>query len=65
MTEPTPSPIRRWFADDRVFAGAITFIFFVAATFNVWHHVMWRDEVRVWQIAAASPTLAVLHRNLR
>ena len=55
MTQPTPTLTHRLIADDRVFAGAITLVFLVAAIFNVLHHVMWRDEVRWWQLAAASP----------
>ena len=47
------------------FAAIVTLLFFCCALFNAYHHVMWRDEVRAWQIAAASPTLAALRQNLR
>ena len=65
MTQISRTTFRRWFADDRVFAAAITLIFLIAAAFNAWHHVPWRDEVRWWQIATASPTFADMCRNMQ
>jgi len=47
------------------FAFSLTACFFACCLFNTLHHPMWRDEVRVWQICAASPTIAALHANLR
>jgi hypothetical protein len=49
----------------RIFAAIVTLIFLIWAIFNVWHHAMWRDELRAWQIAAASATPADLRFNLR
>jgi hypothetical protein len=65
-----PVPVRqstfgRWSFNEIAFASAVTLVFLIAATFNVWHHAMWRDELRAWQIAGASPTLGDLHHNLR
>src|SRR5439155_20790420 len=61
---PPPSS-RRWLVDERVFAASLALIFLMAATFNVWHHQMWRDETLNWQFVAASPNLVALYRNLR
>ncbi len=69
---PPPPPVAeitefkpRRVSDERKFAAVVTLIFLLAAIFNVWHHAMWRDELRTWQIAAASPTPADLRFNLR
>jgi hypothetical protein len=50
---------------DLRFAAALSCIFLAAALFNVWHHAMWRDEIRTWQVAVASPSLADLWTNMR
>jgi hypothetical protein len=64
MPEPTHTRPRSILDDNRVYAAVLSVIFLTAATFNVSHHAMWRDETRAWQIAAASPTLAALRQNL-
>ena len=64
MTDPHASQFRRWFDDDRVFAALLTFVFIVLTSINIHHHVMWRDEVRSWQVVQISPTFASLRHNL-
>jgi hypothetical protein len=64
-TEPTDTASDRRSTNDRRFAIFLTAIFLAIAIFNVCRHVMWRDETRAWQIAAASPALRDLYHNLR
>jgi hypothetical protein len=60
--DASPSPER---AFDVRFAAVLSGVFLAAALFNVWHHAMWRDEIRTWQVAVASPGLADLWANMR
>jgi hypothetical protein len=65
MTNAASSSLDRWFKDDRVFAGIVTLSFMVLTAINIHHHVMWRDEVRSWQVVIISPSFAALRQNLR
>ena len=65
MSETAQISPRQQPASEFRFAAILTGIFLAAAIFNVSHHAMWRDETRVWQIAAASPNLSALRKNLR
>ena len=65
MPDPTHTRPRSWIDDDRMFAALLTLIFLAAALFNVSHHVMWRDEIRWWQIATYSPTFRDMFRNMK
>jgi hypothetical protein len=38
------------------FAGAVTFVYLAVATFAIWNHEMWRDELHCWLVARDSPT---------
>ncbi len=61
-TDSSESTERRF---DRRFAAVLSVVFLAAALFNIWHHAMWRDEIRTWQVAVASPGLTDLWANMR
>lgn len=39
--------------------------FFVFALLQVWHHIMWRDEIRTWQVCAPCTGLISLWNAMR
>jgi hypothetical protein len=47
------------------FPAGLTTTFLAAVLLQIGHHVMWRDELRTWQIARASSGLISLSRNMR
>jgi hypothetical protein len=47
------------------FPARLTGIVFAAVLLQAGHHVMWRDELRTWQIARDSSGLIALNRNMR
>ena len=47
------------------FPAGLTTVFLASVLLQVGHHVMWRDELRTWQIARASSGLISLNRNMQ
>jgi hypothetical protein len=47
------------------FPAGLTTVFLAAVLLQVGRHVMWRDELRTWQIARASSGLISLNRNMQ
>ncbi len=47
------------------FPAGLTSLFFAAVVLQVSHHVLWRDELRTWQIARESAGLVSLNRNMQ
>jgi len=47
------------------FPAGLTTVFLAAVLLQVGRHVMWRDELRTWQIARASSGLLSLNRNMQ
>jgi hypothetical protein len=47
------------------FPAGLTTVFLAAVLLQVSRHVMWRDELRTWQIARASSGLISLNRNMQ
>jgi hypothetical protein len=47
------------------FPAGLTTIFLAAVLFQISRHVMWRDELRTWQIARDSSGLISLNRNMQ
>jgi len=47
------------------FPAGLTTVFLVAVLVQIGRHVMWRDELRTWQIARASSGLISLNHNMR
>jgi hypothetical protein len=47
------------------FPAGLTTVYLAAVLLQVGRHVMWRDELRTWQIARASSGLISLNRNMQ
>jgi hypothetical protein len=47
------------------FPAGLTTVFLASVLLQVGRHVMWRDELRTWQIARASSGLISLNRNMQ
>lgn len=58
--QPNPLPPNEW-----KFAAVVALVFLAISTLNVAAHVPWRDELRWWQIALASPTFAEMRLNMQ
>lgn len=46
-------------------AAAFAAVYFAVAAFNLSSHVLWRDELRIWQWALLSPTFAEMRANMQ
>jgi hypothetical protein len=47
--------------NDFVAASVIAAVFFAVSLLNVSAHILWRDEIRIWQFATAASTFAEMH----
>jgi hypothetical protein len=47
------------------FPAGLTTVFLATVLLQIGHHVMWRDELRTWQIARASSGLISLRHNMQ
>ena len=67
MTETMGRPadrINQTSTMDRRWSISITLVFSLLFLLNLAHHQMWRDELNVWGIVRASPTLSRLAYNI-
>ena len=63
--EPSPAVRSETLAERRQFAIVVTGAFAAVAVFNIFAHVLWRDEFRWWQFAVTSPTFAEMRAQMQ